>query len=50
MTKEDAKLISDALDILGVALVNEDHTWSDEERKLYEKVQRILKKTEREGS
>ena len=40
---KDKQIILDALDSLGLALVEHGHVWTDEERKLYEDAVRMLK-------
>ncbi|MDD5220252.1 MAG: hypothetical protein PHV11_06785 [Candidatus Bipolaricaulis sp.] len=42
ITQHGLKDIEDALDSLGVALVDHNHQWTDKERKLYEKAKDIL--------
>ncbi len=41
---EDVAAIQQALDSLGMALANHNHTWTDEERKSYETACAILKR------
>ena len=48
MTKKEAMQVQDAMDKLAVALTTHEHKWSREERREYEKAQRVLcRETER---
>lgn len=42
MSKKTAKMALAALNKLGLALVDEDHVWTNEERRLYESAARTL--------
>ena len=43
VSDKDKEQIREALDSLGVALTGHDHTWTPEQRALYEKAIRLLK-------
>lgn len=43
MTQEQRENICEALDMLGVALANHKHLWSNAERKAYNRAVKLLK-------
>jgi hypothetical protein len=43
LTPEDAALVQGALESLGVALADHDHTWSDGERTIFEQAIAIVR-------
>lgn len=43
LAREDRRIIREALDALGLALAEHGHTWTVEQRRLYEQAIRLLK-------
>ena len=44
MSNKEAELMRATLDLMAVALTEHDHVWTDEERQMYEKAIRIVRR------